>query len=65
MQGITTFEDISLPHDVTIVEVGPRDGLQNEKETVSTQAGSACDIACPTVHIPALPCGPELSSLII
>ncbi|MEG2962894.1 MAG: hydroxymethylglutaryl-CoA lyase, partial [Janthinobacterium sp.] len=25
----------SLPKQVKIVEVGPRDGLQNEKETIS------------------------------
>ena len=25
---------LSLPHNVKIVEVGPRDGLQNEKEPV-------------------------------
>jgi hypothetical protein len=25
-----------LPHKVKIVEVGPRDGLQNEKQTVAT-----------------------------
>lgn len=27
----------SLPNDVTIIEVGPRDGLQNEKNEVSTE----------------------------
>ncbi|WP_019413177.1 hydroxymethylglutaryl-CoA lyase [Paenisporosarcina sp. TG20] len=27
----------SLPNDVTIIEVGPRDGLQNEKKEVSTE----------------------------
>lgn len=29
--------DDRLPQRVKIVEVGPRDGLQNEKETVPTQ----------------------------
>lgn len=28
------FLGASLPENVTIVEVGPRDGLQNEKQTV-------------------------------
>lgn len=28
----------SLPNKVTIIEVGPRDGLQNESQTVSTKA---------------------------
>jgi len=28
---------MSLPHQVKIVEVGPRDGLQNEKETISAE----------------------------
>lgn len=28
--------DINLPKDVKIVEVGPRDGLQNEKEILAT-----------------------------
>ena len=27
---------MALPHQVKIVEVGPRDGLQNEKEFVAT-----------------------------
>ena len=27
----------SLPNNVTIIEVGPRDGLQNEKNQVSTE----------------------------
>ncbi len=30
-----TFLGSELPNSVTIVEVGPRDGLQNEKEAVS------------------------------
>lgn len=30
-----TFLGSELPASVTIVEVGPRDGLQNEKEAVS------------------------------
>lgn len=29
---------MSLPHQVRVVEVGPRDGLQNEKQLVSTDA---------------------------
>ena len=28
---------MSLPSKVKIVEVGPRDGLQNEKQVVSTE----------------------------
>ena len=27
----------SLPNNVTIIEVGPRDGLQNEKNEVPTE----------------------------
>ena len=30
------MSDSDLPQKVKIVEVGPRDGLQNEKETVPT-----------------------------
>ena len=30
--------DLTSPKNVKIVEVGPRDGLQNEKELVSTEA---------------------------
>ena len=28
---------MSLPQKVTLVEVGPRDGLQNEKETIPAE----------------------------
>lgn len=28
---------LSLPKEVTIIEVGPRDGLQNEKNFVPTE----------------------------
>ncbi len=37
------FLGARLPDSVTIVEVGPRDGLQNEKQTVlSTSAWLLC-----------------------
>lgn len=51
---VTEFAGTSLPADVTIVEVGPRDGLQNEKDTVSAQAGRERSSACPVGACPCL-----------
>ena len=34
-----------LPRQVTVVEVGPRDGLQNEPQVVPTEAKIAFDAA--------------------
>ena len=34
MRDLQEFLGARLPESVTIVEVGPRDGLQNEKQTV-------------------------------
>ena len=34
VRNLQEFLGAPLPQSVTIVEVGPRDGLQNEKQTV-------------------------------
>lgn len=36
LQNRVEKEKIKLPRSVKVVEVGPRDGLQNEKEIVPT-----------------------------
>ena len=50
----------ALPSSVTIVEVGPRDGLQNEKEQARKRAGWRLDVLRAT----CLPCTSLLNRLL-
>ena len=42
-------ESLTLPSEVNLVEVSPRDGLQNEKNMVRTATASHCSPLDPTV----------------
>ena len=39
---------MNTPQSVRIVEVGPRDGLQNEKQAVSTKTRFNSSVSLPT-----------------
>ena len=52
-----------LPKTVRIVEVGPRDGLQNEKQLIPTDTkieDCRLGISCEVVKDPSLECAPTV-----